>query len=195
MPPDTSGDLPVRDTITVDEATPIEAFIRSVEEGDVPLIGVWNRIVPLFAPPHLPTWALLNLIMSALGIIYAAGALLYVIFRKKYNEDEQELEEDEPHTTIRKKGLLIAIVMAVIGVILFVLTQDMRNIMILFDWWTLIHMIIFLIEVVAIVHMIKRKKDDGGDEEEEDRHVSGLRFPAGYSPQPSIASPAVNNSS
>jgi len=184
----------VRDTITVDEPTPIETFIRSVEEGDVPLIGVWNRIVPLYAPPHLPTWALLNLILSALGIIYAAGALLYVIFRKKHNEDEQELE-DEPHTTIRKKGLLIAAVMAFIGVILFVLTQDMRQIMILFDWWTIVHIIIFAIELIAIVHMIKRKKDDSGDEEKEDRHISGLKFPMGYSPQPSIVSPAVHDSS
>jgi len=195
MSPDTSADLPVRDMLFIDEPTPLEAFLRSVEDGDVPLFGIWNRVVPLYAPHHLPTWALLNLILSALGLIYAAVALIYVVFRRKHDGDEQELE-GEPYTTVRKKGLLIAAVMAVMGALLFVLTQDMENIMIMIDWWTIIHLVIFFIEIVAIVYMVKRNRDDGGDAEKENRHVSDLKLPMGrYGPQPLVANPAVNDSS
>jgi len=193
-------DLQELNTISLAESPQLRNVREIVEESQVPLIGFGNRSVMLYSTNGLPTWALLNLILSLLGVMYAAAAFLYAILRKKRDEQEieenqeyaehQEIEEHQLHEGYKQYAknredeeyqdykqnhnkelrivcLLIAILLSIVGIVMFILTQNMRYIMVLIDWWTLVHLIVFVLEIVAIAFMYKRKKDDGFDGEAE----------------------------
>ena len=46
------------------------------------------------------------------------------------------------------------------GIILFILTEDMRNPMVLIDRWTIFNLCIFLIEIFAIMAAMRYDKRD-----------------------------------
>ena len=86
----------------------------------------------------------------------------------KNREDEEYQDYKQNHNKeLRIVCLLIAILLSIVGIVMFILTQNMRYIMVLIDWWTLVHLIVFVLEIVAIAFMYKRKKDDGFDGEAE----------------------------
>ena len=68
--------------------------------------------------------------------------------------------------------LVIAIpVLAIIGIVLFILTQNMRLEMTLVDLWTIAHGILFAGGILSYIFAYKRDKDeedDGGNVQEVD---------------------------
>jgi len=83
---------------------------------------------------------------------------------REVNEDENFNKEEyirerrkmEENTRARFVWLVMTLIMAIIGILVFILTQDMRLPMILADRWTLIHVIIIIIELVAVVFAFRR---------------------------------------
>ena len=69
------------------------------------------------------------------------------------NQDEEEKK--------RKRGRLILIfaipILAIIAIIIFILTQDMTLPMIMVDWWTLIHVILFLAGILCYIFAYRRE--------------------------------------
>ena len=65
-----------------------------------------------------------------------------------------------------KKGLwrLISIIPALIAIIVFIFTEDMTLPMIFVDKWTLLHVVIALVQVVVMV-LCKKKKDENDEDE------------------------------
>jgi TM2 domain-containing membrane protein YozV len=63
--------------------------------NNVPQLQIINDwAIPLFAPIDVDTWALLNLILAAIGIFFAVVAVLRAIKRKREKEEElQDLQE------------------------------------------------------------------------------------------------------
>jgi len=166
---------PEVNTIELEEAThqPMGDLEEIINSG-VPLIGFGKMGVPLFAPPGAHAWALLNLILALLGLLYAVVNVLRAVFRKRKEQkedgerlddlrfDNMNAEEDKEDRRLRPVWLTVSIAMGIIGILLFVLTQDMTQAMVLVDYWTLAHAIIFAIELIAVIFIFKRKekKDD-----------------------------------
>ena len=95
-------------------------------------------------PEREGTWALVNLILSVATVIGAAfHTVSYFINREK---------EDEETVTVKRFSVRIAsIAAAIVSVIAFILTEDMRNRMVLLDRWTLMMAVIAMIAGVAMI--------------------------------------------
>jgi len=107
------------------------------------------------------TWALWNLILSIAGAILALVMGLRLLTRIR-EEDEDEEYHDE-RRRIRLPFIIAVPVLAIIAIILFILTQDMRLRMILIDWWTLAHLILFIAGLVCFIFAFRRRRDEDDD--------------------------------
>ncbi|MCL2477709.1 MAG: hypothetical protein FWE73_10590, partial [Candidatus Bathyarchaeota archaeon] len=54
--------------------------------------------------------------------------------------------------------------MGIAGIIVFLLTEDMSRTMTLVDKWTIVNVIIFAVQITAIVFTFKRKKNNNTEE-------------------------------
>ena len=137
---------------------------------------------PLAAPTA--AWALVNLILSIVGILLALG-LFIAYFMKHTKEEEHDGRRDqrkghkgydehgearaEAREEARSKRMvwrIVTLVAGILAIILFFLTEDMTLPMGLVDYWTIAHVIIFILQIVFMVLATKRKRE----EEEEDVH-------------------------
>jgi len=161
--------------VTADESVPLYS-------GNVPGIRIGDNFIPFYGGYGglLYVWALLNLIMSlvgvALGIITGVRAILINKKELEESETEEVLENEEyerqEYTKRRFRWLALTFIMAIAGVILFILTEDMRLPMVLVDKWTILNAIILAVEIVAVVFSSKRKQHNNDAEEaEEDEAV------------------------
>lgn len=148
-----------------DEETPL-ASNETPEEPEAPAqnIEIEDEETPLAAPG---AWALLNLILSILTVAVSVILLAGYFFGKKKGKEEeekiQEYQDDEEQEELKRKGLvrILSILPAVVSVIFFILTEDMRNPMIFADRWTL-WMLVFAVANGALLLLSKktRKGDD-----------------------------------
>ncbi|MBQ9158277.1 MAG: hypothetical protein IJ136_02960, partial [Erysipelotrichaceae bacterium] len=128
-------------------------------------------------------WALANLLATGGTVLTALGMIL-TFFRKKKDEEEEEnatvkeaavtrtatseeeaKKEEEDDENKRKKSKFLGLIPAIGSVILFILTEDMRNKMTWTDKYTLAMVIILLVNFVLAYLTRNKKKDD----EEEDK--------------------------
>jgi len=172
-------------TVTAD--TP---FTTVVAPENAPNVEIGNRSVPLFGKPGEPVWALVNLILAILGILLAIWAITRVVMRNKYNADVdrdrlnrypapyylegeldgEELDEEEfedEHKRTRKLWFFLVVILAIVGIVFFLLTEDMRLPMVLLDRWTIINAIILLVGIVSKLLAFKKVKLEEVEEEVE----------------------------
>jgi len=133
--------------------------------------------VYLFAPWGTPSWAILSLLLTVLGVIISTFITTRAIIQKK-NENASiagftglDLNDDgmkkkkfpgsffnsgilssynglfsvEKSKNERRKLTYLGtqIVLVIFTIILILLVQDFRGIIVLFDWWVLIHSALF----------------------------------------------------
>ena len=139
------------------------------------VVTIDNPEVPLFGGVHFGDyWALMNLILSILGVLLALVAAFKFFARKKKSDDgderdadEQNTDESEENRQGRKGGFgwfVALVVLEVAAILLFILTQDMSKPMVLVDFWTFVHLIIAILQVVALVLLSRTKKNAEEDE-------------------------------
>jgi len=133
-------------------------------------------------PGSIPTnpvsaWALVNLILSIIGIISAVIVTIAVLLQRKQKQKtlpEQEQKKDSKGQYAAKQNqkdtkntnntektekkqskhrlfwLLISAILSIAGIIVFILTEDVTLPMVLVDKWTIVNAIILLAELIAI---------------------------------------------
>ena len=103
-----------------------------------------------------------------------------VLIKKKREKEDRELEganvqevktsdeyeEDEKQKRSRLLLILATPFLAIVAIILFILTQDMTLPMIMIDWWTLAHAILFVGTVLCYIFAYRNEKDEDRDDEE-----------------------------
>ena len=115
---------------------------------------------------------MLNLVMASIGIMLGVVTGIRVMLLSQQEDDEfsdrdeveklnreeyrREKRKMEEYARTRFVWLVMTLIMAIMGILLFILTEDMRLPMILADKWTLIHIIIISIEVVAVLFAFRR---------------------------------------
>lgn len=134
---------------------------------------------PPLAEPDLGAWALINLILSILGVIIAIYVTVRALLKKRRDNREAgeaqsyaQMEEAERENNGKEKRyriiwLAAVIILSIAAVVLFILTQDIRLPMIYIDWWTLAHIVLFAVELIGMFFIFKRRKDDEGQQPEE----------------------------
>jgi len=116
------------------------AVLEKMKDAGVPMLVLGDREVPMHHYEDLPVWAPINLILAAVGVVLAISFVLQGLKSRK-----REYE----HRGIDWRTALVVILGAA-GIILFVLTEDTKNLIILFDRWTALNAVIFAAELVAL---------------------------------------------
>ncbi|MCL1830983.1 MAG: InlB B-repeat-containing protein, partial [Oscillospiraceae bacterium] len=145
-----------------------------IKSEGIPTLTIGNLEIPLAAGSAMSkfVWALLNLILTLAGLIYAAVIIVRGAIEKRqdeYYDDEYQTEEDNQKPRRRLIPLFISVIMGIFGMILFLLTEDLTRLMVLVDRWTIVNALILVIEIVAS-SLAFRKQKEANDQEETDLH-------------------------
>ncbi len=144
-----------------EEETPLapeagEGEEETIGEGETPLAG------------GNAAWALLNLILT---ILTALGSLIlligYFIGRNRREEEDETTGETRTEYEVNRHGFwrLVSLIPGIGAIIVFILTEDMSLPMVFVDKWTLLMVIIAVIQIViAVLSMRNREEPDEDDQ-------------------------------
>ena len=122
-------------------------------------------------------WALINLICAIVTVLF--GLLVLISKRHKDEDDEEEddetkqqatTNEDEEQEQEKKRGLftrVLAVLIAIVSVVFFLVTEDMSLAWTWTDQWTIWMVVIGLVQIVVFFVGRKWKNVDNDDENEE----------------------------
>ena len=138
---------------TSDEMTAGESEDANAED----VIIIEDEEIPLAFARHGRGWALMNLIFSIAGGVLALIMGVHTLLRMRYIYESGPIER-------RRLLLMLAVpLQAIIGIILFLTTQDGSSFMLLVDGLTIVHALLFLIGVVCYYLEYRYDRDDEGD--------------------------------
>ena len=120
-------------------------------------------------------WALINLICAIVTVLF--GLLLLISKRHKSEDDEEDDDEtkqqtnndDEEKEQEKKRGLftrVLAVLIAIVSVVFFLVTEDLSLPWTWTDQWTIWMVVIGLVQIVLFFVGRKWKNVDDDDEEE-----------------------------
>ena len=141
--------------------------ILDIQDNEVPLAEavIPDEEVPLANARG--AWALINLLLTILTALISLILMLGYLGKKdRYAADEDGnpiLDENGEETlayTLKKKGFwrLFSLIPAIVAIVVFILTEDMRLPMVLVDKWTILMLIIAVIQVVDAILCRKKKE-------------------------------------
>lgn len=138
---------------TVEEAQIDETPIPLAEPEEV--IEIEETEVPM-AEAEIGSWALINLIASILSVLTALGMIITFFTGKDEEEDENENEEKSEN---RKESKFLGLIPAILSVIVFIRTEDMRLPMVYTDRYTLLMVIILVVSLLLAI-VTRNKKEE-----------------------------------
>ena len=122
-------------------------------------------------------WALINLICAIVTVLF--GLLLLISKRHKDEDDEEEddetkqqatTNEDEEQEQEKKRGLftrVLAVLIAIVSVVFFLVTEDLSLPWTWTDQWTIWMVVIGFVQIVVFFVGRKWKNVDNDDDDEE----------------------------
>ena len=136
---------------------------------------VEEEYTPKASPQYY--WALINLICAILTVLF--GLLLLISKRHKSEDDEEDDDETKDQTTTnedeekeqeKKRGLftrVLAVLIAIVSVVFFLVTEDLSLPWTWTDQWTIWMVVIGLVQIVVFFVGRKWKNVDNDDDDEE----------------------------
>lgn len=127
----------------------------------------------------VPVWALVNLILSVVGLVLAVLLVIWALFQRnkkqakpqggqrvddesgKYmaqQSDDNYSDEVKKQKKRRTLWFLLSVILGVVGIVVFLFTEDLSRKMALVDSWTIVNAIILAVQIIAIVSAFKHKK-------------------------------------
>ena len=160
--------------------TPTPTPTETVEKDKTPKAEPKEEKVEKEKTPKAKTqkfWALINLICAIVTVLF--GLLLLISKRHKDEDDEEEddetkqqatTNEDEEQEQEKKRGLftrVLAVLIAIVSVVFFLVTEDMSLAWTWTDQWTIWMVVIGLVQIVVFFVGRKWKNVDDDDEDEQ----------------------------
>ena len=160
--------------------TPVET-VETVEKEETPKAEepktekVEEEYTPKASPQYY--WALINLICAILTVLF--GLLLLISKRHKDEDDEEDDDEtkeqvtnkdDEDKEQEKKRGTftrVLAVLIAIVSVVFFLVTEDLSLPWTWTDQWTIWMVVLGLVQIVVFFVGRKWKNVDNDDEDEE----------------------------
>jgi hypothetical protein len=155
-----------------------DAYIDDIFDEPVPLFNIFGTPIFMFAPVGMSSWAIFSLLFTVAGIIVSLITIMRAVYQKKIENkyvDKQYsallrdvdrvtndaistlVEGKERYNKRRRLGALMPMYTLSIGALLLLLiTQNFRGVITLFDWWVIIHAILF-VGVVVCSKLVFRK--------------------------------------
>ena len=167
-------------TLRTPSAPQVTTPVETVEKETTPKAEpkkeekVEEEYTPKASPQYY--WALINLICAILTVLF--GLLLLISKRHKSEDDDEEDDETKQQTTNddeekeqeKKRGLftrVLAVLIAIVSVVFFLVTEDLSLPWTWTDQWTIWMVVIGLVQIVVFFVGRKWKNVDNDDEDEE----------------------------
>ena len=162
------------------ETVPEEIIPETIEDEQTPLAAFTAQFQPTGGTHGTRAWALVNLICLILTVylflplLHLKAKYTRIRLMKKANKMETALPQSEEKELYAWKkfrrrmyiGLILELLVSILAIIVFILTEDMRLPMVLIDKWTLLAIIFLLICWVVDVRLIRyRNKKEAENEE------------------------------
>lgn len=157
-------------------ATPVETVEKETTPKTEPKKEekVEEEYTPKASPQYY--WALINLICAIVTVLF--GLLLLISKRHKSEDDDEEDDDEtkqqattnEDEEQEKKRGLftrVLAILIAIVSVVFFLVTEDMSLAWTWTDQWTIWMVVIGLVQIVVFFVGRKWKNVDNDDDDEE----------------------------
>ncbi len=160
---------PVAPTVPAGDAGVVD--VEEVEDNETPLADLPEEEINDNETPLAKTegtWALVNLIST---IITVALGLILLISRKKKEEDQDSEEVDaNEDPLVKKRGTftrVVSVIIAILSVIAFLVTEDMTLKMAMVDKWTIMMVVMAVVQVIVFVFGRKWKDQDNENKNEQ----------------------------
>ena len=168
-------------TVRTPSAPQVTTPVETVEKETTPKAEpkkeekVEEEYTPKASPQYY--WALINLICAILTVLF--GLLLLISKRHKSDDDDEEDDDetkqqtnndDEDKEQEKKRGAftrVLAVLIAILSVVFFLVTEDMSLRWTWTDQWTIWMVVIGLVQIVVFFVGRKWKNVDDDEDEEE----------------------------
>ena len=169
-------------TVRTPSAPQVTTPVETVEKETTPKAEpkkeekVEEEYTPKASPQYY--WALINLICAILTVLF--GLLLLISKRHKSDDDDDEEDDDETKQQTnnddeskeqeKKRGLftrVLAVLIAIVSVVFFLVTEDLSLPWTWTDQWTIWMVVIGLVQIVVFFVGRKWKNVDDDEDEEE----------------------------
>ena len=132
-----------------------------IGDEEATTITIDNMETPLSGGRVYPEWALVNLILGAAGIILAVIAVIRAARLEKWDCDDaagrSKDKADKNRILYRPEWFGATVILGIIGILVFFLTEDFRRQMVLVDNCTIINMVIVIIEFACYEYTFERR--------------------------------------
>ena len=156
--PDTPTPTSTPNTDTDNTPIIVPAVATTIIETPPEPTTIKEVVTPQAAPEG--AWALLNLILTIISCIIA----IVLIFAKKKSENEEYIDEEKKDIRGIKRFKIYSILIGIISIIVFILTEDMTLPMVLIDKWTILMAIFTIVEIINIFIIRHKSKEEDEDE-------------------------------
>jgi hypothetical protein len=169
------GDAPVS------EYEPYYHEIVDIDDDLLPLFDIFGTPIFFFAPIGMPAWAILSVLLTIAGIFLSLVTILRAVNQKRnenknvdnqysamvnnvdsFNDDVfiDLIKHKEQYNKKRRLGALISMYILSIGaLILLLMVQNFRGVIALFDWWVIIHAVLFIGVIICSKLVFRKDKD------------------------------------
>jgi uncharacterized membrane protein len=166
---------PEENFLITDEDTPL-GVISVDEDGNAEIINIEDDPTALASGAGGAAWALINLISAILTAVICIILLISLFKRNKDDEDDKDKKQDKDEEEKEEKkkkqrfiAKLLSIIPAAAAIIIFLITENMKNPMRWVDKWTILMIIILLVQIILAFFSSKKKKKDEDDEDKEEK--------------------------
>ena len=146
---------PYADRTALSAETPLSGYGETQDMADddsLPLITIGETEIPLHGKFGSQSWALANLILCAAGAVLAVITIIRASKKKEQQRSDANGKHNRDTEKAHKKNSAIwgamTLILGIVGIIVFILTEDTRKPMVLTDAWTIINAAIFIAEFV-----------------------------------------------
>ena len=138
--------------------------IEELRGSGIPTVMIGSQEVPLFGSGNPFVWSLVNLILSAIGL------LLVIITGVRFTA--QKLRERKEAGTVytfleegnrerrRVAWLVTAVLLGIAAPVLFLFTQNMGLLMVMLDRWSSVYAVILAVVIVSYLLAFRREGDE-----------------------------------
>jgi len=92
----------------------------------------------------------------------AGGLLAVIAMIRAFFWNKKEEQEHNDKRALRPIWILFAVILGIAGIVVFLLTEDTNNRMIILDVWTIVNAAIFIAGIICVVlgFKLERAKDN-----------------------------------
>jgi len=135
-----------------DNAVTVSGIVSGAVTGAaIPTITLMDVPIPLYDMREYPVRAFLNQMFAVLTLMLS----VYILFMLLFRERDRENEDMENNRVTKKKEIrtitcVLGLITGPLAVIIFILTEDMRQPMVIVDKWTFLMMALLIAEIVFV---------------------------------------------